>query len=358
MKMIYRCLIKEILMVAAFVTSLLIVIFVCVQLANFLSSPLASSLVSSALLQFICLQIPLLLTELLPLGIFFAVLLVYGRWYADSEMVVLFSSGFSQRRLLIFTGCFAFGIAIFSALLSFWIMPSVASYQKRLITKMTAEFTMKKIVPQEFQTIGDVVYYIGGVSKDNQKMENIFFFQPKDPGKVVLIVAKHAQTMLNEKTDNSFITANQGYRYELTPGKKDLFVTQYATYVQQLTSVGTGVGGVTDTNILSTKELLSKSNFFRGLSQYGAELQWRISLPIALVLLSLLAVPLSYVNPRHGRFSQLLPAILIAIIYVNLLYTFQSWVGSGVLPLWIGVWWIHFFLILLIVFLVNRWMKV
>jgi lipopolysaccharide export system permease protein len=357
MKIIYRCLIKEILMVAAFVTGLLILIFVCVQLANFLSSPLASSLVSSALCQFIGLQIPLLLTELLPLGIFFAVLLVYGRWYADSEMVVLFSSGFSQQRLLIFTWCFALIISLFSAVLSFWIMPSVSSYQKQLITKMMAEFTMKKMVPQEFQTIGDVVYYIGDVSKNNQTMQNIFFFQPKDHGKVMLILAKHAQTQVSEKTDSSFIIANQGYRYELTPGKKDVFVTQYDTYAQQLTSVGTGVGDVNDTNIMSTRELLSKSNFFRGVSQYGAELQWRISLPIALVLLSLLAVPLSYVNPRHGRFSQLLPAILIAIIYVNLLYTFQNWVGSGVLPLWIGVWWIHFVLIILIVFLVNRWMK-
>ena len=72
-----------------------------------------------------------------------------------------------------------------------------------------------------------------------------------------------------------------------------------------------------------------------------AELQWRISVPITLLVLTLIAVPLSRAPPRTGRYNNLAAGILIYVIYSNLLSASKIWVEQEVLPAWIGLWWVH-----------------
>jgi len=83
-------------------------------------------------------------------------------------------------------------------------------------------------------------------------------------------------------------------------------------------------------------------------------LQWRLSIPLAAVLLALLAVPLSYTSPRQGRFGKIAIAILIYIPYANLLVLARKWIASGVLPSWVGLWPVHIAVFALIVFLLVR----
>ncbi|MEO8598962.1 MAG: LptF/LptG family permease, partial [bacterium] len=79
------------------------------------------------------------------------------------------------------------------------------------------------------------------------------------------------------------------------------------------------------------------------------EILWRISLPIMGVLLMLLAVPLSFVNPRAGRSANLIIALLLFVTYSNMVSFFQSLVVQGKLPFGIAWWPIHLIVVLLIV---------
>jgi len=85
-----------------------------------------------------------------------------------------------------------------------------------------------------------------------------------------------------------------------------------------------------------------------------AELQWRLSFPISVFILVLLAVPLSRVNPRQGRFAQLFPAILIYIIYANMIFVSRNWLENGEIPWWVGMWWIHGIALLLALWLFAK----
>ena len=78
-----------------------------------------------------------------------------------------------------------------------------------------------------------------------------------------------------------------------------------------------------------------------------AELQWRISTPVAAILLTILAVPLAKVNPRHGRYGKLLVGILVYIVYANLLGAARVWLEHGRVPSALGLWWVHGLLFLL-----------
>lgn len=85
-----------------------------------------------------------------------------------------------------------------------------------------------------------------------------------------------------------------------------------------------------------------------------AELQWRISIPLAALILAMLAVPLSYASPREGRFAKIALAIVIYIPYANLLVLCRKWISSGSLPSWIGLWPVHLCMLGLLVFLLAR----
>jgi len=85
-----------------------------------------------------------------------------------------------------------------------------------------------------------------------------------------------------------------------------------------------------------------------------AELHWRLGLPLATLLLALLAVPLSRSRPRQGRFARLFAGAVLYLVYMNLLALGRSWLGHGQLPGWAGLWWAHVPVLLLWLGLLAR----
>ena len=71
-----------------------------------------------------------------------------------------------------------------------------------------------------------------------------------------------------------------------------------------------------------------------------AELQWRLAIPLSVPVLAFLAMPLARVRPRHGRYGALLPAILVYIVFANMMFVSRSWIESGKLNPNLGLWWL------------------
>src|SRR5207248_5603661 len=88
-----------------------------------------------------------------------------------------------------------------------------------------------------------------------------------------------------------------------------------------------------------------------------AELLWRIGIPISACVLALLAVPMSFVNPRAGRSANLLFALFTYIVYSNLLSVSQARVSQGKLDFSVGWWLVHAGMVLLLVFMFAQRMQ-
>jgi lipopolysaccharide export system permease protein len=100
--------------------------------------------------------------------------------------------------------------------------------------------------------------------------------------------------------------------------------------------------GAPNMNAISTADLMRDSS-----PNKSAELQWRLSMPVSAILLVLLAIPLSAFNPRSGRGFHLVAALLIYMIYNNLLSIAQAWGQSGKVAPWAGVWSVHLLMLVL-----------
>ncbi|MNV70781.1 Lipopolysaccharide export system permease protein LptF [compost metagenome] len=126
-----------------------------------------------------------------------------------------------------------------------------------------------------------------------------------------------------------------GYRYDGNPGQADYRAIKYDTYGVLLPKPEVAEE-VTDREAIPTSELIGK----KGLRE-RAELQWRLSLPILVFIVTMLAVPLSRVNPRQGRFLKLLPAILLYMAYLTMLISVRGALEKGKLPIGLGMWWVR-----------------
>ena len=100
---------------------------------------------------------------------------------------------------------------------------------------------------------------------------------------------------------------------------------------------------------MSTLELLDNPG-----PVYRAELVWRIGLPLSALLLALLAIPLSFVNPRAGRSLNLILAILVYMIYNNVLSIAQAWVVQQKIGLAAGMLGVHLMMLVILMALFVR----
>jgi lipopolysaccharide export system permease protein len=136
-----------------------------------------------------------------------------------------------------------------------------------------------------------------------------------------------------------------GYRYEGRPGDLDFRILEFSEHQLPL-SIKTDQDNKIDLSSEQLSSLLQKNSL-----EAMAEVQWRISPAIALIILVFLAIPLSKSSPRNSRYTGLILGILIYMIYANCLGAARVWFEQGVTPEIYGLWWVHVTALMLGIFM-------
>ena len=289
---------------------------------------------------------------LLTLTLFVAVLISLSRSWRDSEMVVWLSCGRPLtdwiRPVLKFAFPMVLAVALLAALLSPWANQRSNEYKKKLGARNDAS----QVVPGTFRESqgGQKVFFVEAMADDVSKIRNIFVAS-MEQGKLGVVMATEGHQEFAENGDR-FIVLERGRRYEVEPGSPTFKVMEFERY-----AIRTEDDAVQPVDRAPSRmtvwELLSDPN-----PPNQAEMLWRIGVPVSAVVLALLAIPLSFVNPRAGRSANMLIAILIYAIYSNMLSVSQSWVSQGRLSFWVGVWAVHAVMLLPVIWLFYRRMRV
>lgn len=352
---LFRYLCKELYANLLAITLVLLIIFITNQFIHYLKDAASGQITMTAVMQIMSLQIPLLLGYLLPLGLYLSILIGYGRLYVDHEMTVLSSCGMSRAQLMGMTMLIAFFVMIVVGTLMLWVEPIIQGYRTAILNKAITKASMQKIVPKRFQTLQKgTVFYVDSLSREQQNMFNIFLAHQSSDQKNQwdVTIAKKASERKMPDLKGQFIVFHQGYRYMGEPGQRDFRKIKFDTYGVKLV---TSAASLTDwPSNVPTKALWDYTKNDLSLDRYRqvkAMLQWRIAMPISVILFALLAFPLSQVNPRSGKFAQLIPAILIYIAYADLLFLGRAWIEKGTISPTLGLWWIHGAALLLAVLL-------
>lgn len=368
---ISRYLVREILQSLVAVTIILLFIFSCNIFVRYLSLVADGKYPAWILTDILLFQLPILLGLLLPLGLYLGILLGFGRMYADNEMTVLSACGFSQKQLLRVTLFFSVLIMIVVGILSLWIQPLMTARSREVLSDAAAGSLLQTVSPGRFQPMnnGERVFYVETVSHNKKELGNVFVAQRMRPDQSIgdtrsqkpgaassakgldpwgIVYASGAHEYRNPE-GNRYIVMTDGRLYKGYPGQGNFEIAQYDQY-------GIRTNATPDTSWINSIDALPTSKLIfllKRSSAYMAEFQWRISAPISVLLLALVALPLSRLKPRQGKFSRMLPALLLYIVYANFLFVGRWWFSDGKTPFWLGLWWVHVMFILLSLFVIK-----
>jgi lipopolysaccharide export system permease protein len=288
------------------------------------------------------------LPVVLSLTLFISILLTLSRAYRDSEMAVWFSAGVSLtawvRPVLKFAIPVVAAIAVLSILLSPWALVKSAEYRKRMDERDDAT----RVTPGAFQesNAADRVFFVEAVTGDEGRVKNVFISSLQH-GRLGVMAASTGHTEVAPNGDK-FLVLDKGRRYEGTPGTAEYRVMEFERYAVRTETRETR--GLEETpKHLPVWELVRNPTP----SNLG-ELLWRIGIPVAALNLALLAIPLSFVNPRAGRTNNLIFALLTYMIYSNLVSVSQAWVVQGKLLFEVGVWAVHVAMFVALLLLFSR----
>lgn len=343
---IIRYLNREVINTMLVITAVLLAIMICNQFVRYLGDAALGRMTAKSVLQMMSIQVPLLAGFMLPLGYYLAILVSYGRLYAGNEMMALFCSGFSRMQLLGVTLMGALVVSLLVGVLMLWIEPKMAYYREHILAEAAVASPLEKMTPGRFQVIaGRYVVYAEKMSRSRNQLDNVFAAEipyEKHLKTWGAMAAKSAKQVRDPTTHDDFVEFQKGIRYQGNPGEQAFQLVAFDHYGLRMPKPKITVKRLEE--YLSTLDLWAepKSNRLA-----AAELQWRLAMPLSVFLLAFIAIPLSRVNSRQGRFAQLLPAIIIYIVYIDFLFVSRSWVEHGLLPPWIGLWWVHAVIFLL-----------
>ncbi|PJD90699.1 MAG: LPS export ABC transporter permease LptF [Legionella sp.] len=337
---LFRYLAKEVCITLIALTSILLLIFMSNQVVIYLNRAASGVIPGMLVMKLMMLELPNLLSLLMPLGFYFALLLAYGRLYADSEMVVLQACGYSSTSLLKHTLVLATGVAMLTALM-ISLSPLIAYQRAKLLQTTGLQTLIQTIIPGRFRTVmnDQYVFYVESMNARHTKANGVFVAKRvlKD-GKQSwdVLTAKQATAVRDKASGEEYLVLKEGKQYQGIPGNADYQISSFGRYEARLPHQNTMVKS--DIRTVPFKQLLPFNNKDH---VKAAELQWRVSIPLMVFSLTMVGVPLSRVNPRAGKYAKLLPGVVLAVLYANFMFITRDWIAADKIPLWLGMWWLH-----------------
>jgi len=343
-----RAILREFANLAVAVFVALLAITVTTLLIRFLGQAAAGKVVSEAVLALLGLSVINYLPVLLSLTLFIAVLMTLSRCYRDSEMIVWFSSGVSLTAWIRPVAAFAAPLVLVIAMLSLFLSPWAVQRVEEYRNKLEHQDEISRVAPGVFRESprADRVYFVEGIDAHATEVQNIFVNSLQNNKLGVMMSRRGFQE--TRADGDRYLVLQDGRRYEGIPGTPEYKIMDFRRYAIRIESKEPPDIRAS-TKALSTFELIETPT-----NEHKGELLWRIGLPLAAFTLSLLAIPLSFLNPRAGRSAHLVLALLTYMVYSNLLSITQAWVAQGRLRFELGWWVVHGAMLLVLLALFYR----
>ena len=348
MKLFRRSLILELSSTAAGAFLILTGIVVAQRTGNLIRMASKGILPNDAIVTILGFNMIRFLPMILSLSLFLAILLTLSRWYRDSEMVIWFSAGLSIQSWIRPVFTFAAPVIVLIGFLSLFVTPWAVNKVEDYRTQLESRDDLSTINPGVFKesSHADRVFFIESFDELGNVVKNIFV-QSMQHQKLGVIVASKGSRETKKNGDN-FLLMEQGRRYQGTRGSAEFSTTEFEQYEIRVEATE-AKREAPKTQSISSQMLLSDLN-----KANVAELQWRLSMPISALILALMAISLSALDPRAGRSANFALALVIYIIYINLLSIIQAWIAQGKISAMIGLWPIHFLFAILASYMIYQ----
>ena len=331
-----RYVLREVVTAWLAVTGVLLVILLANAVVGVMERAAANQYPQSMVLELIGLSSLQYLSIVLPVGLLLGVVLAFGRLYHDSEIAAALACGAGPMSLYAPVALLALVVAGVLAWLSLVLAPEATAQALSLRNAAVRAGQLAPIASGKFRSFGSgtrAVLYAQNVARDGTLGE--VFLERNDGSLVEVALADRATHSVTADGLTHVLTLFDGERLEGVPGSPEFRIVRFVEHVVTV-QLPPLVDAVRDLEARPTASLRHSHD-----PAERAELHWRISMPIMCLVLALLAVPLSRLKPRQGRYARVWVAVLIFFVYYNLATVGKTWITRGTLPEAVGLWWTH-----------------
>ncbi len=346
---IIRYLVRETLKSQLAILFILLLIFFCQKLVRILGAAVDGEIPTNLVLTLLGLGVPEMAQLILPLSLFLAILMTLGRLYTESEITVMHACGLSKAVLVKAAMVLMLFTAVVASVNVAWLGPWSSRYQSEVTQNAKANPGAAALAAGQFQQSGDgqSVMFIENVKGNN--FGNVFLAQLRAKGNARPSVVLADKGHMTQRPDGSqVVTLEKGTRFEGTAMLRDFRITDFVNY-QAIVGHQDVVLDPNDAEQMDMKTLVQSSK-----PEFKSELHWRITLVFSVLVMALMVVPLSVVNPRQGRVLSMLPAMLLYLIFFLLQSSLRSSGQKGRLDPAIWMWVVNLSYLALAVML-NLW---
>lgn len=344
-----KYLIKETIKSQLAILFILMLVFFCQKMVKIIEVVSGCDIPTSLIFSLLGLGMSEMAQLILPLTLFLGLFITLSRLHSESEIVVMHACGLGKIVLIRVALVLSIITAFFAALNVIWISPWSYRHQAKILLEVKANPSITSLLSGQFQSSrhGNYVLFLGIVKE--KKCKNIFFAQLKLNNKSpsYILIANKAHIFRRED-GSQIITLYKGTKYEGSALPQRFRITQFSKYQaiinHQLVSINNN-----DAEQFSIKTLWKTSS-----PEACAELHWRLTVVVSIVIMAIMVVPLSAVNPRQGRMLSIIPAMMLYLIFFLLQTSLRSNGSKGKLDPMSWMWFSNG-VYLLIAILLNMW---
>jgi lipopolysaccharide export system permease protein len=303
-----RYIFQEVALAWTAVTGILLLVLVTDRLASVLGRVADNHFPHEMIMTLIALTSLENLALLIPIGLLLAIVLALGRMYHDSELVAIFACGVRQSR--VYAPVMLFSVLPAGALgwMALVLAPQMGKRAEYLTALAARNAKLENLQPGSFRSLdGNVVFYAAGIDPDGTLKQ---VFVKRLIGEALEIaVGERGHHYLSRDGQLSTFILEQGHLYRGVPGEKEFRILKFKELTIPISVPDLDVR-VERVELKPTVALIRSSRI-----NEKAELQWRLSMPAMALVLAGIAVPLSRLRPRQGRYARVGYAILLYLGY-------------------------------------------
>jgi lipopolysaccharide export system permease protein len=342
MGIIERYITRELLLPFFVVTVILIGLFVSFSVARFLTGAVSETLGTAAMFKLVGLKTIIALEVLVPIAFYVAVIHGLSRMNRDQEINVLRSVGYGDNRIIYTVFLIAVPVAVLSGSLSIYARPWAYAESYIMDAQAEAELNTNRFQPGRFygnEKSGRVIF-VRNKDDAEKRMEGVFhYIRTAENREIIVATEGYQRQMTTDQLPHIELREGKIYRLGYTAVKDSTVQFEKMTYFDESDQVMNYRRKAASTRSLWDSEQPREI----------AELQWRLSRPVATILLALIAVSFTRVAPRKDKGDRtFLIAALVFAVYYNLSGLAKTWVEQAVVPAVPGVWWVYGLLFLII----------
>jgi len=337
---------KELLIACISVLFILLVIVLSTEVVHLLSWVSQGLIPLTALLAYLTNSMFEFTVVLMPLSLLMGILIAFGRLYRDSEMAAMMSAGIGPLQWYRPLMMIAIPTTVILLLMMIFARPMINLQRAQIAAEIKSQAEVDTLMIGQFNRASKGgVLFLESSSKDSKDIDSVFFQQQYQSRNHVDLAASTKSYF--DEDGRRYMMMNDGTHYVGDAGEAVFKIIKYKEY-------GVHIADKQVQAHVSEKSRSMTELWHSTQPKDQAELQWRIALPLATVIVAFMALPLSQTDPRSGRYSKLALALVLYLLYSNFLGIGKTWIVQQKVPLWVGTWWVHLIAVIFTAYLLKR----